>query len=83
MPSMKELLEIRDAIAERYEIVSVKGGFLFIKHRGRAVEVSVDGNHWWIEFWDASDDEYADSVRQVHVGTDAQAIEELTAWFKE
>jgi hypothetical protein len=58
--------------------------FLFVKRHGRAVEVSEheDGG-WWLEFWEASEDEDAPPVRETTVRTEKEAIGLVMRWLSE
>jgi hypothetical protein len=64
---------------------SLRGGgraaFLFVEHDGKAVEISDHEGQWWVEFWEASEDEDAAPAKDRFFSTSGQAIEAMTCWL--
>ncbi len=62
--------------------VSLRGdgraAFLFVEHDGKAVEISDHEGQWWVEFWDASDDEDAAPAKDRFFPTAGQVIDAAT-----
>jgi hypothetical protein len=57
---------------------SDRGAFLFIEHRGRAIELSEANGRWWIEFWDRANEF---PVREQYVDSDDVAIRAIKEWL--
>ena len=58
-----KLDDLKSELQQRGLSASVRGqgraAFLFVEHDGKAVEISDHEGQWWVEFWDASEDEDA------------------------
>jgi hypothetical protein len=65
--------------------VSLRGdgraAFLLVEHDGKAVEISDHEGQWWVEFWDASDDEDAAPATDQFFPTLDQAVDATTCWL--
>jgi hypothetical protein len=81
----RELEQLRELAFNEFERCSVRGegkaAFLFIEHAGRAVEVSKDADEWWVEYWEASEDENAPPVHEETLATAELAIRNVRDWF--
>ena len=55
--------------------------FVFAERMGRAAEVSLSANGWWIEFWEDDDDEDAPPIKEITVANADEAVREVTAWL--
>jgi len=55
--------------------------FLFVEHDGKAVEISDHEGRWWLEFWEASEDEGAPPVKDGFFATPDQAVDAATRWL--
>lgn len=77
---------LRKQLAGAGVTVSVRGAgaakFVFAEYNGRAIEASLRNNDWWIEFWEADDDEDATPVDERTVSGDSDAFRESAAWLK-
>jgi hypothetical protein len=58
-----------------------RAAFLFVEHEGKAVEISEHEGRWWVEFWDANEDENAPAVRDQFFATSSQAVDATTGWL--
>ncbi len=58
-----------------------RAAFLFVEHDRKAVEISDHEGQWWVEFWDASDDEDAAPAKDRFFPTAGQAIDAATCWL--
>jgi len=87
MPSIVQLESLEATLAGTFDMVSLRGitdgPFLFVHHNGRSVEVSTNsnGDSWWLEFWDRSEDEDAAPVAEQTVNSEADAIDALRKWL--
>jgi hypothetical protein len=81
----KRLDDLRKQLAAVGATVSVRGSsaakFIFAEQNGRAIEASLRNNDWWIEFWEADDDEDAAPVDERTVSADSDAFRESAAWL--
>jgi len=55
--------------------------FVFAEHHGRAIEASLNEGAWWIEFWDADEDEYAPPVTERTVDDEKEALRVILEWL--
>jgi hypothetical protein len=58
-----------------------RAAFLFVECEGKAVEISDHEGRWWVEFWDASEDEDAAPVKDSYFATPGQAVDAIAAWL--
>ncbi len=58
-----------------------RAAFLFVEHDGKAVEISEHEGRWWVEFWDASEDEDAAPAKDAFFATPGQAVDATTRWL--
>lgn len=81
----KKLNELKLELTRRGLGAALRGGgraaFLFVECHGKAVEISDHEGRWWVEFWDASDDEDAASVKGSFFATPGQAVDAAAAWL--
>lgn len=79
------LLQIRKQLSRQFEKVDVRGqgaaSFLYLVHNGRTVEISEHNGGFWLELWERSDDETADSFKELTVSTPEGAIHEAQNWL--
>jgi hypothetical protein len=80
-----KLDDLKSELQHRGLSVSLRGGgraaFLFVEHDGKAVEISDHEGQWWVEFWDADDDEDAAPAKDRYFPTSGQAIDAATCWL--
>jgi hypothetical protein len=55
--------------------------FLFAERQGRAVELSQHAAKWWVEFWEANEDEEASSVSESFYAAPEEAIQAAVKWL--
>jgi len=81
----QKLEDLRKQLAGVGAVVSLRGSgaarFVFAEMNGRAIEASLRNNDWWIEFWEADDDEDAAPVDEQTVSTDTDAFRESATWL--
>jgi hypothetical protein len=69
----------------RVEHVSVRaldsGPFLYATNAGRAIEASTNNVHWWLEFWERRDDEYAEPVKECALEGEAEVLRAVLDWL--
>jgi hypothetical protein len=80
------LIEIAEALKSHFGDVSLRGRdaaeFVFVQANSRAVEVSIDDNSIWVEFWDSVDEEApVPSVKEATLATVEEAKTEITNWL--
>ena len=79
------LNDLQRQLAEIGATASVRGAgaakYVFAEQNGRAIEASLRNNDWWIEFWEADDDEDAATVDERTVTVDSLAFRESAAWL--
>lgn len=79
------LAELQDGLDLQFENVSLKGhgdsSFLYVLHKGRAVEISEDNGGFWLEFWEETEHEDAAPVKEITVTGPEQALLETRAWL--
>ena len=77
--------DLQSELEQKGFCVSLRGGgraaFLFVEHDGKAVEISDHEGQWWVEVWDASDDEDAAPARDRFFPTAVHAIDAATCWL--
>jgi hypothetical protein len=80
-----KLDDLKSELQQRGLSVSLRGGgraaFLFVEHDGKAVEISEHEGQWWVEFWEASEDEDAAPAQDRFFPTPAQGIDATTCWL--
>ena len=80
-----KLDDLKSELQQRGLSASLRGGgraaFLFVEHDGKAVEISDHEGQWWVEFWDASEDEDAAPAKDRFFPTPRQAIDATTSWL--
>ena len=84
-----DLQRISKQLSKRFDKVTRKGldpfGFLFVKNKGRTVEISRSSketeNEWWLEFWEADEDESAPPVTESTVNSVQEAVRAATQWL--
>ena len=80
-----KLDDLRLELQQRGLSPSLRGAgravFLFVEHEGKAVEISDHEGQWWVEFWDASDDEDATPTKDRFFPTSSQAIDATACWL--
>lgn len=80
------LVRLRDGLLASFPGVDIRGAdaaaFVFAEFRGRAVEVSgTHEGHWWIEFWEASEEEYNPPVREETHDDETSALAAAHRWL--
>jgi hypothetical protein len=55
--------------------------FLYAEHQGRAVEISEHQDRWWIEFWEASEDERAPPVSERFFLSAVEVVRAASDWL--
>ena len=55
--------------------------FLFADHNGRSVEVSIDRDTWWIEFWERSSDPDEQPVKEATLYDERDVQNEVVKWL--
>jgi hypothetical protein len=82
---MKRLDDAAARLMPVFTHVSIRGEgrseFLYATQEGRSIELSQDDGGWWMEFWEASDDEYAGPVKESTVSTLEEAVQQISAWL--
>ena len=77
--------DLQSELEQKSLCVSLRGGgreaFLFIENEGKVVEISDHEGQWWVEVWDASDDEDAAPAKERFFPTAGQAIDAATCWL--
>jgi hypothetical protein len=58
-----------------------RAAFLFIEHGGKAVEISDHAGRWWVEYWDASEDEDAAPVKDEFFSSEEHVIDATVGWL--
>lgn len=89
MEPADELQRIKNELSRRFDKVTRKGmdpfGFLFVQNKGKAVEISRASKNnekqWWLEFWEANDDESAPPVSETTVNSADEAVQAATRWL--
>jgi hypothetical protein len=81
----KHLDDLRLQLERRGLCASFRGegraAFLFVEYDGNAVEISDHEGRWWVEFWDASEDEDAAPVKDSFFATPGQAVDAAAFWL--
>ncbi len=77
--------DVKSALQKRALPVSSRGegraAFLFVEHDGKSVEISEHAGRWWVEFWDASEDDDAAPVKDEFFSSAEHAIEATVGWL--
>jgi len=82
-----ELLELRDQLAKTGSLkIDMRGegkaAFLYIQSSKHAVEISVEGNGFFVEYWDEADEESEKGpVRSEIVESKSDVIRNVTEWL--
>jgi hypothetical protein len=80
-----ELRRLSDELGLRFDEVSLRGQgrarFLFARHSGRAVEISVSEGKWWLEFWDADPEPDAAPVLELTLQSSQEAAQQAADWL--
>lgn len=60
-----------------------KSQFLYITSNNKSIEVSIDKNgNYWLEYWNDSLDENAESVKEDTINDISVAETEIKKWFQ-
>ncbi|GAB4154184.1 MAG: hypothetical protein Tsb009_30740 [Planctomycetaceae bacterium] len=86
-PEHDELEEILQRLSQHCENVERKGddltGFIFAENNSRAIEISMnEEGKWWMEFWEAKDDEYGSPLKELTVAELDHAVDHLIQWLE-
>ena len=85
MDYMAELHTMQIALSRLVESAQIRGkgraSFVFAQHQGRAIEVSENDGKWWMEFWEADDNEVAPAVAEATIDTTDEAIAHAIHWL--
>jgi hypothetical protein len=80
-----ELDDVKSELHRKGLSASVRGGgraiFLLVEREGKAVEISEHEGQWWVEFWEASDDEDAAPAEDRFFPTSGQAVDAVACWL--
>jgi len=82
-----DLRQLKTKLIATVDQVSIRGSgmgeILFAMHQGRADVVSKkDDRHWWMEFWERSDDDHASPVREVTAQSEDEVLQTLLDWLR-
>jgi hypothetical protein len=72
-------------LCERRISADIRGSgraqFLFATREGNAIEMSIDGSQWWVEYWEVDENDAAPPVADQHFKSSEEAVQSILQWL--